>query len=711
KVLPLGASNLYSAIKGISAKIENKTGRLILVSDAVPTAGIIEKTKIAELIKSQTWISRLDVLVPGTYKDPGIIKKIVPLGKNAGTSIDLGDDIEEILNKLERKVYTENKISIPGAKWYYPDQIDSIQSGDPVVVFGELKEANTNPSKEIKFNGNSIENFTSLTMDELLLEREAMAARINRLIENSEKEQNEDTAKGLELQAKELSIKHRIQCQYTSFLVLETEADYARFQITRNSLTNILTIGVGGLEVINRRNSKLYEFLDEEKIEEAKRAKQEADRLAKNDLKKKGKKKNGNISANGASDGFTSADESSSSFKDMDDEISPKKMSEAPSSSIQNEKADKSTIADNKPSPPPATKTEEAKKELSLDKPRPIPAKDISPQIEIPERERRKLESIRRPPPQPRPEPAEKREKVEPYTGNMKKFYSLLSKKEFKKAEQFALDWRTKSADDALAIVALGDAYEKQGNKNEAVRAYTSLIDYFPKRADIRRWAGEKLMSIGEYDDSIDTLKHALDQRPDHPSSYHLLAIAYIKDKQYKSAATIALKGINFQFDGRFGSVHDILYDDLDLAYSLAMKTDSKDREYFNKIKTEYKVKQLTKEIRFILVWETDANDVDFHIYDKEGNHAFYSSKQLSTGGELYADLTGGYGPECFRILNPYAFPYKLEAHYYSRGPMGYGMGAVQIIRYDGEKDLEVETRDYVIMNDGAFLDLGTVKE
>lgn len=77
---------------------------------------------------------------------------------------------------------------------------------------------------------------------------------------------------------------------------------------------------------------------------------------------------------------------------------------------------------------------------------------------------------------------------------------------------------------------------------------------------------------------------------------------------------------------------------------------------------------------------------------------------ELASGGALYADLTGGYGHECFRIINPLAFPYKLEAHYYSRGPMGYGMGAVQIIRYDGDKELEVDTRDYVIMNDGAFL-------
>jgi hypothetical protein len=27
--------------------------------------------------------------------------------------------------------------------------------------------------------------------------------------------------------------------------------------------------------------------------------------------------------------------------------------------------------------------------------------------------------------------------------------------------------------------------------------------------------------------------------------------------------------------------------------------------------------------LRFVLTWETDANDVDFHIYDATGGHAF----------------------------------------------------------------------------------------
>ena len=46
--------------------------------------------------------------------------------------------------------------------------------------------------------------------------------------------------------------------------------------------------------------------------------------------------------------------------------------------------------------------------------------------------------------------------------------------------------------------------------------------------------------------------------------------------------------------------------------------------------------------LRFVLVWETDANDVDFHIRDGKGGHASYRRKELRSGGELYADVTTG---------------------------------------------------------------------
>ena len=115
--------------------------------------------------------------------------------------------------------------------------------------------------------------------------------------------------------------------------------------------------------------------------------------------------------------------------------------------------------------------------------------------------------------------------------------------------------------------------------------------------------------------------------------------------------------------------------------------------------------------VRFVLSWETDANDVDFHIHDAKGGHAYYSSMTLPSGGSLYADVTTGYGPECFTIPGvPSAFPYRLEAHYYSKGPMGYGMGRLQVIAHDGQGHLRFDERPFVVMTDGAYLDLGRVE-
>jgi hypothetical protein len=41
---------------------------------------------------------------------------------------------------------------------------------------------------------------------------------------------------------------------------------------------------------------------------------------------------------------------------------------------------------------------------------------------------------------------------------------------------------------------------------------------------------------------------------------------------------------------------------------------------------------------------------------------------------------------------------------------MGYGMGKLEIVRHDGKGNLSFEERPYVVMNDQAFVDLGTVE-
>jgi len=273
--------------------------------------------------------------------------------------------------------------------------------------------------------------------------------------------------------------------------------------------------------------------------------------------------------------------------------------------------------------------------------------------------------------------------------------------------------WRDSNPGDELALLGLGEAAEAVGDRVLAARAYGSLIDLFPGRADIRRMAGERLEALGDVglQLAIDTYAQAVSQRPDHPASHRLHAFALVKAGRHAEAFAAALAGARRSYPGgRFAGVDQILEEDLALIAAAWLAARPGDPAAQSAIAAAGVTPDRSPSLRFILNWETDANDVDFHIYDGKGGHAFFSQKQLPTGGRLYADVTTGYGPECFTIPgNAAAFPYVLQAHYYSRGPMGYGMGKLQAVQHDGKGGLAFMEHPFVIMKDRAYVDLGRV--
>ena len=195
-----------------------------------------------------------------------------------------------------------------------------------------------------------------------------------------------------------------------------------------------------------------------------------------------------------------------------------------------------------------------------------------------------------------------------------------------------------------------------------------------------------------------------------------MLAFSLLRENQPEKAFNAIATGLKQQYPGgRFAGVDRILREDAGLIAAAWMKAEpARKAEIAQKLKDVGGTPETEPSLRFVLNWETDANDVDFHIYDGKGGHAFYSSKVLPSGGELYADVTTGYGPECFTIRLPKgkrALPYTLQAHYYSIGPMGAGMGKLEIIEHDGQGGLTFEQRPYVVMVNQAYVDLGVVKQ
>jgi tetratricopeptide (TPR) repeat protein len=271
----------------------------------------------------------------------------------------------------------------------------------------------------------------------------------------------------------------------------------------------------------------------------------------------------------------------------------------------------------------------------------------------------------------------------------------------------------TDNPGDVLALVALGEALEAQKSYERAARAYGSIIDLFPSRTDLRRMAGGRLERLPRESAWLasDSYARAVEQRPDHPSGHRMLAYSLAKQGSFERAFEAMERALERPYrEDRFEGAARILREDLGLLGAAWLRVDTRpetQQRVEQALAAHGAVRETDPSLRFVLSWETDANDVDFHIYDGRGGHAFYQKPKLSSGGSLYADITSGYGPECFAISGAKrAFPYTLQAHYFARGPMGFGMGKLQVVQHDGKGELRFEEHPFVIMKDKAFVQL-----
>ena len=303
----------------------------------------------------------------------------------------------------------------------------------------------------------------------------------------------------------------------------------------------------------------------------------------------------------------------------------------------------------------------------------------------------------------------------QPYAGRFADVMRALATRDAKHALDLAWKWRDDDAGDVLALVALGEALEATEDRATAARAYGSIIDLFPSSADLRRMAGERLDRLhldAAASLAADDYAKVVADRPDHPSSHRMLAYALLGKRDYQAAFDAAVAGLAHRYpEGRYLGVERILREDVGLLGAAWAAAEPRKRDAITaRVLAAGAAVEDAPSLRFVLSWESDANDVDLHVRDADGHHAWFQKPTLPGGGQLYADVTTGYGPECFTIAAPRekrSPRYSLQVHYYSRGPMGYGMGKVEIVEHDGHGGLKLEERPFVVMNDQAYVELG----
>ncbi len=659
-----GASDLGQALADLG---DRANARVIVVTDGVITAGL-EHAALATTIKHLAKVDRLDVVLAGGIRDDQAASELVRAGlPHAGAVLDLDTGVDAVASALAEPVRIDVPIEVPGATWVFPRTLASARAGTSTMVYARL--AKPAQSLDVVVGGAS-HRIALLSGTAPLIERAIGSAEIDEL-EAKLAMATPEQLTPLRAEIATKSVAARVISSQTSMLVLERDADYARYGIDRKALADVLVVGPSGIVRTHREAAPLQLVAPEEVTAT--------------------KQKNNDGEMSDLADKRDARERS----------IEPQ-----PRASTGADESGPGAMEPPKAEPPPPMPVADAQ---------PVP----SPQRSSPlAREQREYfrggagggNALEQSPPRETWPP---KDSPVALTGELAAIEHALGAHDLDGALAKARDWHAKEPGNVLALIGLGDALEAKGSAVTAARVYGSIIDLFPGRADMRRFAGERLARLSKahvQDLVIDTYRRAVVDRPDHLTGHRLYAYALLRAGKPAEAFAAVLDAIDQPYrNDSYAGGERTLADDAGMigtAYVAAMP--QKRAEVIAELAKRHFELATTPSTRFILYWETDANDVDFHIQDAHGGHAFYGAKQLPSGGELYADITTGYGPECFAIPGtPKAGPYRLSINYYSQGPMGYGMGLLEIQRFDGKGVMTFEDRPYVIMNDHAYVDLG----
>jgi hypothetical protein len=765
----LGASHFEIALSAIQTQGDY---RILLLSDGMFSIGETDRTALSKQLEALApkGLKRVDAIVAHTARDKEMLTKLVRTKGLMAGKVILDASVEDQLKLLKKKIFDSIQVQIPGAKWTWPKTLEGVQQGDAVLVYAEVPTDLQNIQLEL--SGGIDQKYTPKvgTTPKALLERSWVQARIQKLISQMGEMEDRDLKEAMKKQIIDISTKYRVLSPYTAMVVLETEQDYARFNIQRNALSDILVVSANGVALEQRKDFVLLPPPVVEPVVQPTRGDSE------HRIMKKSKARNGHalsledrgpatetvgarseapapmasprMEAPGQAPAPTSASQASADeapkrmmMREMAEESERVEMNlkldSAPEAKAEAEaEAEPTAVQDDQNDPQDADKggakalekNKNKDKSASTDTKAKIAEKKQLTQEEFIQnmkgRSRPNRPNLDRRPQDPLiiidPNAIQNinKDQVNALVGEFSEIDIAIRAKDFKKAHQISAEWRAKAPVDALSLMALGKIYLAEEQTQQAARAFGSLIDFFPSRADMIRLCANWLELVGpsQLELVLDMYLKALEQRPDHPVIYHLLSTTLAKLGRWSEAGSLLLLGLRANWPAeRFNGVREILSDDLSMIVYAWTQVQPKD-EGLARLNAQIREMGVSKNlpkntVRMILSWETDANDVDFHIHDVQKNHAFYSQKTLATGGQLYADITTGYGPESFVIANPSAYPYELQAHYYRRGPMGYGGGKLQIISQDSKGALIFEERPFVIMVDGAYLNLGKVEK
>jgi len=671
----LGGTDLGTLFRHIAKSGGDRT--IVVASDLVPTLGEIDTHALNDTIKSLPQRMTIHALILGSRQNAPMAKALTA-GRGRIVTIPFSESLDaasrDAAAALRRPLGASFDVADSGAQWVYPTHFDDVQGGDEIIVLGQMKPA-SDPSPHISgvTSEAAAQSLPSGTFGPLL-EREAYRAYLDYLGEREANEPSDAVRKALATEQVKVSVERRVVIPRTTMLVLESEWDYQRFGLDRRALASILTIDAGGIGVIDRRDRNItpppppipmppprpMPMIEKERAQAPPPPPPPG---------LEGGVEGGVMGgvvggvANGVS-ADSAAPVPEAQFRQEGVNVAPALPMGVP-------------VTVPEPAPPPREERRNAAR-VPPSPPRPVPP---------PEDKKSNVEWIN--PTRPTRDDVDALEKKLATDPRDRDAYNQLSDAyvalaEWSALRRLALKWQPYDPENPQVYEILGIADEHLGNAAEAARADASLIEIAPAKTELLQRAGLLLLRTHHASLAETPLRRALELRPDRVNGYRHLALMLWREGRIEEAARVLESATKQQFPQWYRDAQRVVREELGYVYrAWIAKAPERQREIEQRAR-DYNVDLARRDaLRITLAWETDANDVDLHVVDPNGEECYYSHTRTASGLELYEDITQGLGPEVVRTSELKKGTYHIGVNYFAAGPMGVSRGIVVVMRGD----------------------------
>lgn len=676
----LGGTDLTALFRDVARMAQEQPGRgIVIASDLVATLGATEPKALHDAMAAIPQRAIVHALVLGSREEQAVAKALTA-GRGRVVRVPFSEALDRnatlAADELRRPLGASMDVADAAAEWVYPTHFDDVRPGDEVIVLGKVKAGATAaplfvgmPRAESHVSSLDAATFAPL------LEREAYRAYLEYLAAREASEPSEAVRRALATEQVRISIEQRVVIPRTTMLVLESEWDYQRFGLDRRALAAILTIDAAGIGRVDRPRIEIP-------ITVQRRRDTPPPPAAKA------------VPMPEASDGWMSVQETEDFVVDAVDAGVEEGVEGGVVGGVAGGVAGGSPGGVIGGERPAATAPVEAPAE-SMMRRIPMPPPPPPPSIRA---ERRS--DGRRPDTEwanrERPSKAaiaaletRLREKGRDREAYNQLGEALVLTEEWQALRTLALQWQPFDPENPQVYELLGLADEHLGNETEAARANASLIEVAPAKTELLQRAGLLLLRSRRARLAEAPLRRALELRPDRVNGYRHLALMLWLEGRHDEAARVLESATRQQFPNWYRDAQRIVREELGYVYRAWLASDSSRRTEIEQRAREYGVDLERRDaLRVTLAWETDANDVDLHVVDPDGESCYYANQSTRTGLRLYEDITQGLGPEVIRTGRVEQGTYHVGVRYFAAGPMGVSRGIVVILRGD---DVRIE--------------------